>query len=340
MKKDVVIIGGGIAGLTTAKFLAEEGVDFILVEEHTDFFQKACGEGIIPKIGKYDFFEDLYESKIGIEREIDETIVHTRYGDLILPFHFVTTNKKLVEQELFKQVKKKGGEVLMGSKVRSIEGDPPTILPQGIKAKVVVGADGVRSVVRKWMGINEPSLGFAVEGRAEKIPFDTCRVEVGKDVIPYGYAWFFPKREEWNIGIGAFEKGYKKYFSRKFDSFRRRFPEVKKWRGAFLPLSKPTKTYGKRSILVGDAGSQIISSIGAGNTTSAICGKIAAEVLIKFARRDFREMDLSLYEKRWKAELGKLFSLANSLARLFFIIHGLSEYLSIKFLKRMIEKYA
>ena len=84
---------------------------------------------------------------------------------------------------------------------------------------------------------------------------------------------------------------------------------------AFLPLSKLTKTYGsKRSILVGDAGSQIISSIGAGNTTSAICGKIAAEVLIKFARGDFREMDLSLYEKRWRAELGKMFSLANSLA--------------------------
>lgn len=44
-KVDVAIVGGGIAGLTLAKFLSEEGINFILFEGHDDFFKKACGEG-------------------------------------------------------------------------------------------------------------------------------------------------------------------------------------------------------------------------------------------------------------------------------------------------------
>ena len=36
-RHDVAIIGGGIAGLTLAKFLAEYGIDFVLLEEHKDF---------------------------------------------------------------------------------------------------------------------------------------------------------------------------------------------------------------------------------------------------------------------------------------------------------------
>ena len=37
-KIEVAIVGAGPAGLSVAKFLGENGIPFILIEEHTQFF--------------------------------------------------------------------------------------------------------------------------------------------------------------------------------------------------------------------------------------------------------------------------------------------------------------
>ena len=77
-KYDVAIIGGWISGLTLAKFLAEEKVNFILLEEDGRFGIKPCGEGITPSLGKYSFYpfstlikliERTYEKK-AVERSV------------------------------------------------------------------------------------------------------------------------------------------------------------------------------------------------------------------------------------------------------------------------------
>ena len=90
-KCDVAIIGGGIAGLSLGKFLAERGIPFILFEEHNEFFKKACGEGFILKTCGYNFY-DLYGEKKGIEKRIDESHIHTRYGEVQLCVPIVTTD--------------------------------------------------------------------------------------------------------------------------------------------------------------------------------------------------------------------------------------------------------
>ena len=331
---DVVIIGGGIAGLTVAKYLAEEGVDFVLFEEHNDWFQKACGEGIIPEIAGYNFF-DIYESKQGVEREVEETVIHTRYGDAFLYMPYFIVDKKRVEEELARQVIKKGGRIIMNERVMGIQGVKPVILPQNVEAKIVVGADGANSLVRRWLGISDPHMGFAVEAKAKvKLPIEESHVELKKEVVPYGYSWFFPKKNSWNIGVGAF---HVRYFKDSFERFRNRFKDVNKWRGAFLPLSKPTKSYGKRGVLVGDSASQVISSVGAGNATAAICGKLAAECITRFSKKGYRDMDLSLYERIWRKRLSKLFSISHVFSRFFFTLFRTNEYLANVLLRKMVE---
>lgn len=331
---DVVIIGGGIAGLTVAKYLAEEGVDFVLFEEHNDWFQKACGEGIIAEIAGYNFF-DIYESKRGVEREVKETVVHSRYGDVLLCLPYFIVDKKRVEEELARQVIKKGGRIIMNEKVTEIQGLKPLVLPQNVEAEIVVGADGANSLVRRWLGVSDPYMGFAVETKAKlEIPMDKSHVELKGETVPYGYSWFFPKKNSWNIGVGAF---HIKYFKDSFKRFRSRFKNVKGWRGAFLPLSRPTRTYGRRGILVGDSASQVISSVGAGNTTAAICGKLAAECITRFSRSGYRNMDLSLYEKIWRKSLLKLFSVSYFSSRLFFTLFRINEYLADVLLRKMVE---
>ena len=327
-KTDIAIIGGGIAGLSLAKFLAERGIPFILFEEHNDFFMKPCGEGITQKIAGYDFF-DFYDSKKGIEKEILETIIHTKYGGISLEMPILMTDKKEIEKELAKKAMKQG-EIRMGEKVKEIRDG--ILYPQQIKPKIIVGADGVFSIARKYTGAREPHIGIAVDGYARNLEYDEdkCHVILNKDVINYGYAWFFPKRERWNIGIGSYKT---KYFKKAFQDFKKKY-KAEKWKGAYIPLDKPVKSYGKNVILVGDSASHIYSALGAGNMSSMIIANIASNHIEKFAKNDFRNIDLSLYEREWRKVIGKQLNYSHYSKKIFFSVIK-SEYLRYKLLQKM-----
>ena len=325
-KVDVAIVGGGIAGLTVAKFLSQEGIDFILFEEHDGFFKKACGEGIYLELGKYDF-SDLYESKKGIERVIDSTLISTKYGEFELHIPVAMSDKKVVEEEIARQTIRNGGRIEMNSKVNDIVeyGNELMIEPQKVVSKIVVGADGVNSVVRKYMGIQRPHVGVAATGILSRLdkPPDHLYVEFKRSVIRHGYSWFFPKKEEWNIGIGTFTP---EYFKQSFQKFKNRFSEVRKWRFSPIPVSKPLKSYGKNVILVGDAASQIFPATGNGILSSMVCAKIAADEIAKMAKSDFREIDLSKYERAWKKVLSRMFTSSYNYYRLTYIA-DISEFI-------------
>jgi len=325
---DVVIVGGGVAGLTLAKFLTEKGIPFLLIEEHDDFFRKPCGEGVIRHTMGYDFY-DLYESKAGVEKEIWNTAIYTRYGEIEMEMPIVMMDKRRMEEELAK--KGKGGEIKMGERVEKIENG--ILHPQQLKPRLIVGADGAFSMVREYAGVKKPILGMAVEGYSQNIEMDEekCHIILRDDVVKYGYAWYFPKKEKWNIGIGSQKK---KYFKEGFEKFKEKNEEVKEWRGAFVPLDKPTRAYGKNAILIGDAASHVFSAIGAGITPSMIIAKIASDFIEKWAKKDFRDMDFSLFEKEWRRVIGKYLTYSYYTKSIFFSVVR-NEYLRHKLLARM-----
>jgi len=333
-KHDVVIIGGGIAGLTLSKFLAEYGIDFVLLEEHNDFFKKACGEGITRFIAGYDFF-DLYESKAGIEKYIEETYIYTKYGILQLYMPVLMTSKRTIEKEIARQAMKRGADIRMNERVEKIEWNGKFILqPQNIEAKFLVGADGFFSITRKFLGKGKLRYAIAAEGLSNEIELDDekIHVEMKKSVVKYGYSWFFPKREKWNIGIGSISM---KEFKKAFNEFKKKY-SVERWKAGYIPASKPVKPYGKNAILVGDAASQTITSIGAGNMPSMICAKIAADVIKKFSSHDFRGIDTKEYGKALRPMTKMLKQDHNLAFAMHFIIRN--EYLIHKILKKYIQQ--
>ncbi len=328
-KCDVAIIGGGIAGLSLAKFLAEKGIPFILFEEHTEFFKKPCGEGILLKTLGYDFYE-MYGSKKGIEREVWETNIYTKYGTISLEMPLAFSDKRAVEEELAEQAKKQG-EILMGEKVEKIKDG--VILPQNIKPKIMVGADGVYSIVRDYIGIRKPRCGMGVETYSKEIDYDMdkCHIVLRDSLVKYGYAWYFPKKDKWNIGVGS---GKRKYFQEAFKKFKAKHPEARKWRGAPVPLDKPPKPYGKNAILLGDAASHVYAAMGEGIMPSMIAANIAADFIEKASKQNFNEFDFRGFDETIKRKMGKYLKQSYNLQAFFFKVIK-SEYIRHKLLEKV-----
>lgn len=313
---DVAILGGGIAGLTLAKWLAEEGVDFVLLEEHQRFFHKACGEGFYEQMGEHSFTH-LYESNRGIERRLEETAVSTPHGILTVRLPVLMTDKRAVEEELARQVRARGGIIRTGEKVEALErqGRATILWPQGIRSRVVVGADGARSLVRRHLGLPPLHLGIAAATRCPSVdlPDRMLHVEFKRSVIPCGYAWYFPKKECWNVGIGTYAP---RYFKPCLASFKKRFSDNLSWAVDSLPIGRPQPAVHHTSLLVGDAAGQVFAATGSGNLPAMICATLAARTLSRAARHGFRTPDFSDYERAWRATLGKPFARSHRLRQL------------------------
>jgi flavin-dependent dehydrogenase len=146
-----------------------------------------------------------------------------------LEMPIVMTHKNEIEQELARQAQRQG-TIRMNEKVEKIVDG--VLLPQNVKPKIIVGADGCFSLVRDYIGVRRPNMGIAAEDLSANIEMDptTCHVVMNRAQVRCGYIWYFPKNDWWNIGIGCQEKNH---FQTAFTAFKMQHDETK-WRGGFF----------------------------------------------------------------------------------------------------------
>ncbi|KAF5178457.1 Monooxygenase [Thalictrum thalictroides] len=181
IEEDVVIVGGGIAGLATALALKRIGIQSLVLEQSSDLrttgtslllFPNAWlalyALGVSHKLTSiYAPLEKGYVTKVS-NKGVEEVLNVQRDRSMSLTI----VHRKALLEALSEELP--GHAIRYSSKLSLIEtvnheGSPAVLhLEDGaiIKAKVVIGCDGVHSVVARWLGLKDPihSGRYAVRG--------------------------------------------------------------------------------------------------------------------------------------------------------------------------------
>ncbi|XP_021298941.1 uncharacterized protein LOC110427700 isoform X2 [Herrania umbratica] len=168
-KEDIVIVGAGIAGLATAVSLRRLGIGSLVLEQAeslrtggTSLTLFKNGWRVLDAIGVADSLRSQF-------LEIQGMLVKSEDGRELRSFKFKdedqtqevrAVERRILLETLANQLPPEA--VQFSSKLAKIEtsenGETLLELANGTRllAKIVVGCDGIRSPIAKWMGFSEP----------------------------------------------------------------------------------------------------------------------------------------------------------------------------------------
>jgi len=329
---DVIVVGAGPAGSTTAKYAASGGAKTLILEKRKRVgVPVQCGE-FLPSV---DEISDLAPKAENLHElfNIPEYLISrkTKSVRIISPngkkfefdFSGMVLERKLFDNYLAEQAVKAGAELVMETKVLGVERNNGTNGTSGMstvvtssgtyEGRIIVGADGPISTVARSMNMPKPELSPCVNYEISGIFEPVVEMYIGS-YAPGGYAWVIPKKETANVGLGVQRKFAKKInIKQLLDKFVDNLNITKSivnYSGGNDPSSGPVnETVKENVLLVGDSAGQVMASNGGGIPIAMLCGRIAGQVCSEQVNKN--KISLTEYEKRWRSEVGE--TLSNSL---------------------------
>ena len=168
---DAIIIGGGPAGSTVARYAADGGAKVLVIDRRSVIGTPLqCGELVPSNLQLKELCPDVPDID-ELFRTPDEAIsrktktmglVAPSGKKLIYPFEGQILHRPIHDQKLVEIAKRKGAEFLTEARVNDVDGHN-IILKNGkrISAKVIVGCGGPHDPLRKKIW-KEKSLNIAV----------------------------------------------------------------------------------------------------------------------------------------------------------------------------------
>ncbi|MFC1803568.1 geranylgeranyl reductase family protein [Thermoproteota archaeon] len=325
-KCDIIIVGAGPAGSMAAKAAAEKGNNVIIIEEHeTPGTPVYCAEGLSIggiKDGGLEAVPPYVTQQISTARIFAP---NGKSFDLTADnWTGYTLDRQVFDRTLTENAVKEGAILMTKTKATDVIKEGKQIV--GIKAvkegeevefraKVVIGADGHWSIIRRRAGLQRYFSDYVTcaqyqLGRLDLNDPSANEFYMGERYAPGGYAWVFPKSKSVaNVGLGVRKKHtkapieYLKDFCNNDPRFRN--AKILKTSGGICPVSGTLdKIIMDGLILIGDAAGMLVPMTGAGIHCGIESGKMAGKVAVEAViENDVSEVKLNqfrvMFDKYW-----------------------------------------
>ena len=335
IETDVLVIGAGPAGSSTAKHAAHNGADVIMIDRKSEIgAPKRCAEGVskegLKKLG-------IEPNPRWIARELsgvrlvapNGTDVWLNEEKVKLPEAGYILERKVFDKHMAMDAARAGAKIMVKTLARGMkrDGDAYIVSCQRmdedfeIKAKIIVGADGPESRVGRWGGLKttlkpknmESCAQFEMAGLELEDPY-SIEFYFGS-VSPGGYAWIFPKGDDIaNVGLGVLTTETDKTAYQHLLEFVEKCPATKNAQAVEVniggdPVGGMLKHLVADNVLiVGDAAGHVNPLTGGGINTALEAGMYAGEVIAAAIKEgDYSEKRLKEYQDICKENIGDSF---------------------------------
>ena len=319
---DVVVVGAGPAGCTAAAHLAAAGASILLVDKALPPRYKTCGGGVVLRAARRAAIDTFPDPELPgaphagsqlPKRALNAVEMHLWDADLHFtvrrsePILFSTMRADL-DMWLCDAARQAGAELRAPCTVRGLrrlaEGVELHTDSGSLRGRFVIAADGAASRVARWAGWPESPCIAAVEwevytdAAALARYGEAARFDFG--LVPWGYAWVFPKTTHLSAGILSLERGARHLLARLTHYLRELdIPTERVERhGALIPAAPRAAPFLRhRVLLCGDAAGLVDPLTCEGISYALQSGQLAANTLLE------AEMRPDVAQERYDAAL-------------------------------------
>lgn len=284
---DVIVIGGGPAGLAAAIAARRRGFDVVVADGNRPPIDKPCGEGLMP-----DSIATLRQLGVeivagqgfpfrGIRFVGDNTSVTARFPGGA----GVGLRRTILHQKMLDRAADLGVRFLWETPVTGLQAGAVKLAEGNlVAARWIVGADGSQSRVRRWVGLDLPDrkdARFACRGHYAVTPWSDC-LEIHWAANAQAYVMPVSQSEVCVVVVSQKPNQRLHLGLSEFPELARRlrdggFPRSE--RGAITMMHRLTRVYRGNVALIGDASGCVDAITGEGLSLSFHQAEALAEAL-------------------------------------------------------------
>ncbi len=294
---DVLIVGLGPAGASAAAEAARAGATVLAIDrKQSAGVPVQCAEFVPALIGQAtDVFGGAAVQPITSMTTfvLPDT---ERHDEPHFSGHMI--DRAQFDAALVREAEARGADCRFGIVLRDIDAEGCAVLSDGarVRARVIIGADGPRSVVGKLVGRENEDVSESRQITVPLLqPFQATDIFLSPE-FPGGYAWLFPKGGVANLGMGVAQserhrlKPLLEALHGQLAREGRVGSEILTHTGGAIPaggMVEPAVTMGKVTVLLaGDAAGLANPITGAGINPAVQSGTLAGAAAARLSRGD------------------------------------------------------